>query len=228
MWFAIVGKRTDHGTRARTRSPAENPEPRNTSAWSDLQPICLDEIGGRAGVVVQLDRAGVGHLAAASRIERRLAQLDEEEVVLEGLVRADLREDVGLRVPDELRGEVGAAREVQRPLRLAGAPRARDLAVTLHLDAIPVDVDRLAALPGELDSELDREAVGRSERERLLAGDRLARSELLEQPEAALERLAEALLLEPSDAAISSARGGSSGYASPICSTTTPDRRCTS
>ena len=148
----------------------------------------------------QLDRAGVGHLAAACRIERRLAQLREEEVVLELLVRADLREDVGLRVPDELRREVGRSCEVRRPLRLAGAPRTRDLAVTLHLDAIPVDVDRLAALSGELDRELDGEPVRRGERECLLAGDRLAGLELLEQLEPALERLSEALLLESNDA----------------------------
>ena len=72
--------------------------------------------------------------------------------------------------------------------------------MTLHLDAIPVDVDRLPALAGELDRELDGKAVGRGERERLLAGDRLVGPELLEQPEPALERLSEALLLESHDA----------------------------
>ncbi len=48
--------------------------------------------------------------------------------------------------------------------------------------------------------ELDREAVGRGEREGLLAGDRLAAGELVELLQAARERLAEALLLEPDDA----------------------------
>ena len=34
MWFAIVGKRTGHGTTAFTRSPAAKPPPSNSSTWS--------------------------------------------------------------------------------------------------------------------------------------------------------------------------------------------------
>ncbi len=141
-----------------------------------LEPVRLDELGDVAGVVVELDRAGVRHLAAARRIERRLAQLREEVAVVDLLERADLREDVGLRVADELGREVGGAREVGRALKLARAAGARDLAMPLHLDAVAVDVDRLAPLLGELDRELEREAVRRGERERLLARDRLVAS----------------------------------------------------
>ena len=90
--------------------------------------------------------------------------------VVELLERADLCEDVGLRVPDELRREVGRPRELGRALQLARARRARNLAVARHLDAVTVDVHRLAALLRELDGELQRKAVGRGERERLLAG----------------------------------------------------------
>ena len=200
MWFAIVGKRVDHGTRARTRSPAANPSPRKRSAWSDPEPVCVDELRPSPGRVVELDRADVRDLAPARRVERRLAELGEEVPVAELLERSDLREDVGLRVPDELGLEVGGACEVRRPLRLARAACARDLAMALHLLAIRVDVHRLAALLRELDGELERESVRRGERERLLARDRLARAEVVEEPEAALERLREALLLEPQDA----------------------------
>ncbi len=120
-------------------------------------------------------------------------------VALEGFERADLREDVGLGVADELGREVGAAREVRRTLELARSSRARDVAVALHLDAIAVDIDRLAALLRQLDRELEREPVRRREREGLLAGDRLLRPEILEELQAALEGLEEALLLEPQD-----------------------------
>ena len=34
MWFAIVGKRTGHGTTAFTRSPTLKPAPSKTSTWS--------------------------------------------------------------------------------------------------------------------------------------------------------------------------------------------------
>ena len=76
----------------------------------------------------------------------------------------------------------------------------------VHLDAIAVDVDGLAPLLGELDGELEREPVRRGEREGLLARDRLVGAELLEELEPALERLEEALLLEPKDASRSRRR----------------------
>ena len=197
MWFAIVGKRTDHGhARADAIAGGEARAPEEEDLVV-LQAIRLDELGNRARPVVELDRARVGHLAATSRIERRVAQLREEPTLLERFERADLREDVRLREADELRREVGAPREVGRVLQLARAARARHLAVALHLDSVAVDVDRLTALLRQLDRQLDREAVGRGERERLLAGDRGIRPELLEQLEPALERLEEPLLLEP-------------------------------
>ena len=34
MWLAIVGKRTLHGTTARTRIPAAKPSPSKVSTWS--------------------------------------------------------------------------------------------------------------------------------------------------------------------------------------------------
>ena len=80
------------------------------------------------------------------------------------------------------------------------AARPRDLAVALHQLAEAVDVDRLPALLGELLGQLDREAVGRDEREGLLRRDRLPAGELVELLQPARERLAEALLLEPDDA----------------------------
>ena len=70
----------------------------------------------------------------------------------------------------------------------------------LHQLAEAVDVDRLASLLGELLRQLDREAEGRRQRERLVGVDRRAAGERLELLEAALERLAEALLLVADDA----------------------------
>ena len=63
MWFAMVGKRMLHGTTARTRSPAANPEPRKTSAWSAR--TGTPTTSARVEVVVTLDPALVGDLAAA-------------------------------------------------------------------------------------------------------------------------------------------------------------------
>ena len=97
---------------------------------------------------------------AARGVERRLAQLREERAVAEVLVGVELGEDVGLVVADERR-RVGRAREVGGALRVRLAACARDLAVLGHPGAIVVDVDRLAALLGELDRQLEREAVGR-------------------------------------------------------------------
>ena len=201
MWFAIVGKRTLHGTTARTRSPAENPEPRSRSAWSSLEAVRLDELGARARVVVELDPARIGHLASAGRVERRFAQLREEEAVAEILERAELRQDVRLRVADELGREVGATSEVGGALELrrsrrrarprdaapsprgsrrrrppARAPRASS---TVSSSGKPYVAASVNACSPEIDSPV---------------------CELVEQLEPALERLPEALLLEPQDA----------------------------
>ena len=71
------------------------------------------------------DLAGVADLAAALRVERRLAQLGEEEAVAELLERADLGEHLGLLPADELGLEARRARELGRALRLALRRRRR-------------------------------------------------------------------------------------------------------
>ena len=129
-------------------------------------------------------------------------ELAEERAVAEVLERADLRSarrsarSRRTRLVEAGRlGELGG--ELHVGLLAAGA---RDLAVALHQLAEAVDVDGLAALLGELLRQLDREAVGGGEREGVLARDRLAAGELLELLQAALQRLAEALLLDADDA----------------------------
>ena len=69
-----------------------------------------------------------------------------------------------------------------------------------HQLAEAVDVERLAALLCELLRELDREAVGRDERERVVGGDRILAGELVEHLHPARERLRELLLLGAHDA----------------------------
>src|SRR5581483_1434419 len=139
--------------------------------------------------------------AAAVRVERRLAQLREEGAVGELDARAELGEHVRLLVAHELASEAGGARKLGCALQIRLLPAgARDVAVLLHQLAEAVDVDRLAALLGQLDRELDRKPERGREPERLLTRDRLARRELLELLHPARERLAEALLLEPDHA----------------------------
>ena len=219
VWFAIVGKRTLHGTSARTRLPAAKPEPRKTSTWSSPTRCACDELGARAGSPSSSITPWSETWPPPAGIERRLAQLREEGAVAEILVGVQLGEHVGLVVADERR-RVGVAGEVGGTLRVRLAAGARDLAVLRHPGAVVVDVDRLAALLGELDRELEREAVGRREREGVLARDRVLAGELLEHLQAALERLAEPLLLGLDDRSISSACSTTSGYHGPTCSTT--------
>ena len=163
------------------------------------EPVRLHELGARPRLVVALDPPVIAHLAAARRVEGRLAELREEVPVVEPLERADLREHVRLRVAHELRLEAGSARELRGALDVALDPGPRHVAVPLHLRVVAIDVDRAAPLLGELHRELEREAVGRREREGVLAGDRPLRRELLEELHAAVERLLEALLLGPDD-----------------------------
>jgi len=66
--------------------------------------------------------------------------------------------------------------------------------VLRHAGAVVVHVDGLAPLLGELDRELEWESVGGSEREGVLAGDRILAGEIVEYLQAALERFPEALL----------------------------------
>ena len=165
-----------------------------------VEAVGLDQLRANGRVVVALDPAVVGHLAAARGIERRLAQLREERSVAEILEGAELREDVHLRVADELGREPGRLGEVCGTLAEAFLPRpARDLAVALHLHPVAVDVDRVASLACELDGQLDREAVGRGETEGVRRAD-VGAGELLELLHAAVERLAEPLLLGADDA----------------------------
>ena len=200
MWFAMVGKRTLHGTTARTRSPLGESVSAEEERLVSVEAERVDQLGAHRRVVVALDPALVGDLPAAGGVERRLAELREERSVAEILERAELREHVDLRVADELRCEPCVAREVGRALREPALARSTgDLLVALHLGPVPVDVHLLAALAGELDGQLDREAVGRGEPERVLTGD-VAAGQLVELPHAAVDRLAEALLLRANDA----------------------------
>ena len=152
--------------------------------------VRLDELGPRPGAVVELDEARIGDLSAARRVEGRLAELREEEPVADVLERAELGQHLRLRVADELGLESRRARELRRPLQACLAAAAGNLAMLLHLVPVAVDVDCLAPLLGQLDRQLEREAVGGGERECILAADRLAAGELLEHLQAALEGLA--------------------------------------
>src|SRR5437867_3165601 len=73
-----------------------------------LEPICLPQLCAGTRAIVALDPPRVCDLAAPRRIERRLAQLREEEPVAGFLERTDLREDVDLLVADELGAKAGA------------------------------------------------------------------------------------------------------------------------
>ncbi len=68
-----------------------------------------------------------------------------------------------------------------------------------HLGSVSVDVDGLPALLGELDRQLDREAVRGGEGERVFPADRLSTGQLVEELQAALDRLRETLFLVPHD-----------------------------
>ena len=71
---------TRHGTTARTRSPSEKPSPSKSSSWSSSTRYASRTVA-QAPVAVELDPAGVSDLSAARGIERRLAQLRQEEPV---------------------------------------------------------------------------------------------------------------------------------------------------
>src|SRR5207244_8481612 len=59
-----------------------------------LEAIRVAQLRARGRIAVELDPPGVGDLPATGGIERRLAELCEEETVLELLERAELRQDV--------------------------------------------------------------------------------------------------------------------------------------
>ena len=68
MWFAIVGKRTAHGTTALTRSPLAKPLSLEDEHLVVADPDRLAQLGLRTRLQM-LDPAGVTDLAAAGRIE---------------------------------------------------------------------------------------------------------------------------------------------------------------
>ena len=68
-----------------------------------------------------------------------------------------------------------------------------------HALPVGVDIDRLTPLLGELHGQLERKPVGGGERECIVARNRVLFRELLEDLEAALERLPEAILLRLDD-----------------------------
>src|SRR5919109_1088334 len=162
---------------------------RSTSARSSGLSACL----------LVLDEALVADLAAALGVERRLAQLREEVAALERLERADLRQHLGLLVADELRREAGPLAELRGAHLLAAAARAGALALLGHQPRERLLVDGDAALEGELARQLEGEAVRVVELECVLARDRAFAGDLLEEPQAALERLREPLLLALDD-----------------------------
>src|SRR5581483_11464723 len=167
--------------------------------------VVLEAIGGtqgcdRSGAFVD-ELAGIGHLAAAVRVERRLAQLREEGAVGELDARAELGEHVRLLVAHELASEAGGARKLGCALQIRLLPTgARDVAVLLHQLAEAVDVDGLATLLGQLDCELDRKPERGCEPERFLPGVRAPPRELVYLFHPARERPAKALLFDPTDA----------------------------
>ena len=138
--------------------------------------------------------AGVRDLAAARRVERRLVQLYFEAAVTAVVERRDRRQDVCLLVSDELR---------LRPfdLKLDRNRSARPLPLLLHQRRELVLVDAEPALARKLLGQLERKAVRVVEAERVLARDVAALlCHLLEEAQAARERLAEPLLLGREDA----------------------------
>src|SRR6266511_5615132 len=165
-----------------------------------LQAVRLAERPASAAAVVGLDPAGISHLSPARRVERRLAKLGEEEPVPELFDGADLRENVGFLVPDELRSEAGGLRELGRTLVVLRDRGTRALALLLHEPRELLLVHAQAALARELLRELEREAVRVVETEGVLTRDvATLLGHLLEQPDAARQRLAEAPFLGRQD-----------------------------
>ena len=134
-------------------------------------------------------------LAAARRIERRLLELHLEEAVPEIGVGRDRGEHLRALVADE----VGTRRVREPHLDLHLARLTGDLAMLLHQLRVLLVVHAETALARELLRQLDREAVGRLEREGVVAGYLAARGGLLEELHAALERLGEARLFGRED-----------------------------
>ena len=159
------------------------------------QPLDADELGPvRAVVLLQI--AGIPHLAAAVRVERRLSELRLERPVASVDESADLREDIELLVPDEVGLEGDVADQADRN----GDGGARALALLLHQLRVATLVDRHAALERELPCQLDREPVRVVQLERCVATERRAARKLVEDRHPARQRPLELLLLGLHDA----------------------------
>ena len=160
----------------------------------------------RAAAVLALDDAVVVDLAAAGGVERRLDQLCEHAAVL-----APDRGDRGRLLERLVAGEaarLARLREGGDPLAVVvmraapgRAPRPHALLIHEVLEALLVDAEVLLA--GQLEREVEREAVRVVQEERLVGADALlpgvlgARDDVVEQPHALLEGARERLLLAP-------------------------------
>ena len=150
------GSPSSGSARPTARRPARDRPPRircfEEQRLVVVEAVGVDELSPGFSPVIELDPSRISHLAAACRIERRLAKLGEEEALFDRLQRADLREHVRLHVTDELGLESGCAGKLGGSLEISLHAGARDLAVAFHLGLVPVDVDRLAPLLRELDA----------------------------------------------------------------------------
>src|ERR1700747_760367 len=97
--------------------------------------------------------------------------------------------------PNSVGGAFAGRRFREAHVDLHLARLARDLSVLLHQPRVLLAVHAETALARELLGQLDREAIRRLQRERVLAGDRAPCRRLVEELHAALERLGEPLLL---------------------------------
>ena len=161
--------------------------------------------GGAAVAALALDHAAVGDLAAAGGVERGLDELGQDEPVL-ARDGADGRRLLDGLVAGEGRLEARALGEAADALAagvalgaLAGIAGADALRVHEPLEARLVDPQPL--LGGQLEREVEREAVRVVQLEGLVGADALgaplagARDVLVEDPRALLDRPPERLLL---------------------------------
>ena len=158
---------------------------------------------------IGVDPAGVGDLAAAFGVERRLAELERQTTVAQLGAGADGGEDLEPLVADERARQVGDLRRWNAstsPGPDSKSPplggRAGTAALLAHEMLEACLVDRHAVLGGDLARQVEREAV----RVVQLEGDcgrqlraRVARSaqSFVENPRSLLERAPEAALLFP-------------------------------
>ena len=167
----------------------------------------LLRVGHREARVQPVQLAGIADLAARLAVERRA--VEDDDGVLPGFDRFDRpalvqqgqhHHALGLeRVVAEETGRLQARDQVGRQLHAAAelAGRARGLALLLHRRLEAGDVHAQAALARDVLGEVEREAVGVVEAERIGAGNGVLRTrgDLVEDPHARVQRLGEAFLL---------------------------------